>query len=44
MRRPRKSEELKEPHKHEGFLLFLCFLSSALIGYILTHYFAIFGA
>ncbi|MGB9914433.1 MAG: hypothetical protein ACPLIG_00050 [Candidatus Bathyarchaeales archaeon] len=44
MPKSRERKELKEPHKHEDFLLFTCFLSSALIGYFLTHYFILFGA
>ncbi len=39
-----KDEEFEESHKHERFLLFLCFLASALIGYFLTNHVAIFGA
>ena len=38
-----KSEEIKEPHKNERFLLFLCFLTSALIGYFLTNHVALLG-
>ncbi|MCX8153258.1 MAG: hypothetical protein N3E52_02360 [Candidatus Bathyarchaeota archaeon] len=44
MRRTKESKELEEPHKHEGFLLFTCFLAAAILGYFLTHYFALFGA
>jgi len=29
--------------KHEGFLIFLCFLGSALAGYVLMNHFALFG-
>jgi hypothetical protein len=41
---PEKDEEFKEPNKHERFLLFLCFLASALIGYFLTSHIALLGA
>jgi len=40
----RKSEEIKKPHKNERFLLFLCFLTSALIGYFLINHLALLGA
>jgi len=29
--------------KHEGFLIFVCFFGSALVGYVLMNHFAIFG-
>jgi len=40
MRLFKKHEEYEEPHKHEHFLTFLCFLVTALIGYFLTTYVA----
>ena len=39
-----KKDEFEEEHKHERFLLFLCFLTSALIGYFLTNHVALLGA
>jgi hypothetical protein len=44
LHRSKKDEKFEEHHEHERFLLFLCFLSSALIGYFLTNYVALFGA
>jgi|GEM_PF-1754505 len=44
LHRSKKDEEFEEQHNHERFLLFLCFLASALIGYFLTNYVALFGA
>lgn len=41
---PKKPEEIRENHKHDNALLFTCFLLSALIGYVLTHCIALFGA
>jgi hypothetical protein len=40
-----KADENEEFHvkKHERFLMFLCFLTSALIGYILTNHVALLG-
>jgi len=32
-----------EEHKHDGFLVFACFLSSALVGYIIMNHFALLG-
>jgi hypothetical protein len=32
-----------EEHKHDGFLIFACFLGSALAGYVLMNHFALFG-
>jgi hypothetical protein len=43
LRLTEKDEEFEEPHKHEKFLLFLCFLGSALIGYVLTNHVALLG-
>jgi hypothetical protein len=39
-----KREEYREPHKHEHFLTFLCFLAAALIGYFVTNYVFLIGA
>jgi len=44
LRNSEKSENVEKSHKNERFLLFLCFLTSALIGYFLTNYVALFGA
>ena len=30
-------------HKHDGFLVFACFLGSALAGYLLMNHYAFFG-
>jgi len=30
-------------HKHEGLLIFLCFLGSSLAGYAITHYIGLLG-
>jgi len=38
-----EKEEFEEEHKHERFLMFLCFLASALIGYFLTNHLALLG-
>jgi hypothetical protein len=32
-----------EEHKHDGFLVFACFLGSALAGYLLMNHYAFFG-
>ena len=32
-----------EEHKHDGFLIFACFLGSALVGYLLMNHFALLG-
>jgi hypothetical protein len=32
-----------EEHKHDGFLIFACFLCSALAGYIVMNHYALFG-
>jgi hypothetical protein len=44
LHRSEKDGEFEDHNKHERFLLFLCFLTSALIGYFLTNYVALFGA
>ena len=44
LHRAKKDEEFEEDHKHERFMLFLCFLTSALIGYFLTNHVVLFGA
>ena len=44
LRSSKKNKEYDEPHKNERFLLFLCFLASALIGYFLTNHVALLGA
>ena len=38
-----KTGKFEKSHKNEEFLLFLCFLSTALIGYFLTNHVALFG-
>ena len=43
MRFLKKHEEFEEPHKHEQLLMFLCFLATALIGYVLTNHVALLG-
>ncbi|HLC00649.1 MAG TPA: hypothetical protein VJL33_04970 [Candidatus Bathyarchaeia archaeon] len=43
MRLFKKTEEYQEPHKHERFLIFLCFLTTALIGYVLTNHVSLLG-
>jgi hypothetical protein len=40
MRWFRKHEKREEPHEHDRFLTFLCFLATALLGYFLTNYVA----
>jgi hypothetical protein len=30
-------------HKHDGFLVFLCFFGGSLVGYFVMHHFALFG-
>jgi hypothetical protein len=30
-------------HKHDGLLIFLCFLGSSLVGYFVMNHFAFFG-
>jgi hypothetical protein len=32
-----------EEHKHDGFLIFACFLGSALVGYVIMNHFALLG-
>ena len=39
-----EDEEFSQPHKHEKLLIFFCFLATALIGYLLTHFVALMGA
>ena len=39
-----RKEEIKKLYKNERFLLFLCFLTSALIGYFLINHVALLGA
>jgi hypothetical protein len=38
-----KDEAFEEPHKHERFLMFLCFVTTAVIGYFLTNHVALLG-
>jgi len=38
-----KEYENFEEHKHDGFLIFACFLGSALVGYILMNYHVLLG-
>jgi len=44
MHNSKKREKTEKSHKHENLLLFLCFLTSSLIGYFLTHHVALFSA
>jgi len=44
LRSSEKAEKLEKSYKNERFLLFVCFLTSALIGYFLTHHVVLFGA
>jgi hypothetical protein len=44
MRFRRKHEEHADPHEHDRFLLFLCFLATSLIGYVLMNHVALLGA
>jgi hypothetical protein len=44
LRSSEKTEKLEKTLKNERFLLFMCFLTGALIGYILTHHVVLFGA
>jgi hypothetical protein len=44
MNSSKKPENIEKSHKNERFLLFLCFITSALIGYFLTNHVALFGA
>ena len=37
-------EGFEEPHKHEHFMMFLCFLATALVGYVLMNHVALLGA
>ena len=37
----KRKEEFRAIHKHERVMLFLCFLASALIGYLLNNYLAL---
>jgi len=39
-----KNGAIPEKRKHEPLLLFLCFLTSSIAGYILTHYLGLLGA
>jgi hypothetical protein len=39
-----KHEKPEKNHKHEPLLLFLCFLASSIIGYLLTHQVALLSA
>jgi hypothetical protein len=36
-------QEFEEPHKHERFMLFLCFLATALAGYVVMNHVALLG-
>jgi hypothetical protein len=38
----RKYEQAEE-HKHDGILVFVCFLGGATAGYILMNHYALFG-
>ena len=38
----REYDDFQE-HKHDGILIFACFLGSALAGYILMNHFALLG-
>ena len=43
MRLGRKHEDYEEPHRRDGFLLFVCFLVTSLVGYVLMNYVALLG-
>jgi hypothetical protein len=44
MRLFKKTEEYKEPYRHERFFILLSFSAAALAGYLLTNYIGLLGA
>ena len=38
LKRTQKFEGYEEPHKHDDVLMFVCFLGSGLLGYLLTQF------
>jgi hypothetical protein len=43
MKHSNGDEEYSPPHRHDRFIMFVCFLTSALIGYVLTNHVALLG-
>ncbi len=43
LRWSKHKEEVEELHEHDKFLLFLSFLATALVGYVLTNHVALLG-
>jgi hypothetical protein len=44
MRLRRKHQEYEPPYEHDRVLLFVCFLATSLIGYVLMNHVALLGA
>jgi len=44
MHNTKKPDKPEKNHKHEPALLLLCFITTALIGYFLTHHVALLNA
>jgi hypothetical protein len=41
--KPSESKKTEKSHNNDHYLLLLCFVASALVGYFLIHYLAPFG-
>ncbi len=43
MRWPKHKDKAEESHEHDKFLLFLSFLATAIIGYLISNHVALLG-